>query len=113
MLTLLDSEAKIDEVIALSAKALQFLPNDSSIMFLRANALGKLDRFEEAERLYLRIIQLQPEHALYHVNLGVLYHRWNRKAQAVDSYRNALKINPNLANAKKYIEQLSSRKVNV
>lgn len=110
MLTLLDSEAKIDEVIALSAKALQFLPNDSSIMFLRANALGKLDRFEEAERLYLKIIQLQPKHALYHVNLGVLYHRWNRKAQALDSYRNALKINPNLSNAKKYIEQLSSQK---
>lgn len=113
ILTLLDSEAKIDEVIALSAKALQFLPNDSSIMFLRANALGKVDRFEEAERLYLKIIQLQPEHALYHVNLGVLYHRWNRKAQAVDSYRNALKINPNLSNAKKYIEQLTKQNTKI
>lgn len=77
-------------------------------MFLRANALGKLDRYEEAERLYLKAIHLQPSNALYHVNLGVLYHRWNRRVQAVDSYRNALKINPNLANAKKYLEQLTS-----
>lgn len=112
MLTLLDSEGKIDEVINLSAKALEFLSNDSSIMFLRANALGKLDRFGEAERLYLETIRLQPMHALYHVNLGVLYHRWNRRAQAVDSYRNALKINPNLPNAKKYIEQLTRHKYN-
>lgn len=110
MLTLLDNEGKIDEVIDLSAKAFQFLPNDSSIMFLRANALGKLDRFEEAERLYLEIIQLQPMRALYHINLGVLYHRWNRTTQAINSYRKALKIDPNIPKVKKYIEQLLKQK---
>lgn len=107
MLTFLDNKGQNDEVIYWSAKALHFLPNDSSILFLRANALGKLNRFEEAERLYLEIIQLHPMHALYHVNLGVLYHRWNRKAQAIHSYRNALGINPNLPNAKRYLKQLS------
>lgn len=112
MLTFLDNEGRNDEVINLSAKALQFLSNDSSILFLRANALGKLDRFEEAEQLYLKIIHMQPKHAFFHVNLGVLYHRWNRKAQAIDSYRNALEINPNLPNAKKYLEQLTKQKTN-
>lgn len=112
MLTMLDSHGKIDEVINWSSRALQLLPNDSSIMFLRANAFGKLDRFEEAERLYLEITELQPTNAMYHVNLGVLYHRWNRQTQAIKSYRNALKINPNLSNAKKYIEQLTRKKHN-
>lgn len=110
MLTFMDGEGRFDEVVNLSSKALQFLPDDSSIMFLRANAFGKLNRFEDAEELYLKIIQLQPTNALYHVNLGVLYHRWNRKTQAIETYRNALKINPNLSNARKYVEQLTRHK---
>lgn len=109
MLTLLDSEGNIDQVVEVSATALQFLPNDTSIMFLRANAFGKLDRFIEAEQLYTKIIQAAPTVAIYHVNLGVLYHRWRRESQAIDSYRNAIRIDPNQSNANKYINQLLSK----
>lgn len=94
------------DVEALSTKALNVLPNDPGIMFLRANAMGKLNRYDEAEKLYKQAIAVRPNHALYHVNLGVLYHRWNRKPQAVESYRKALAINPNLLNVSKYLMML-------
>lgn len=94
------------DVVVLSEKALKTLDNDPAILFLRANALGKLNRYDEAEKLYKEIIMLRPDHALYYVNLGVLYHRWNKKALAVDSYRRALVINPNLSNARKYLRLL-------
>lgn len=101
---------KTEKVLDYSNRALSILPNDPSIIFLRANALGKLDRFKEAEKLYRRTIELQPNYALCYVNLGVLYHRWNKKAKAIESYRQALAINPNLSNAKKYLNTLLNLK---
>lgn len=82
------------------------MERDPSILFLRANALGKLNRYDEAEQLYKEVIAMRPNHALYYVNLGVLYHRWNRKAMAADTYRRALELNPNSSNVRKYLRML-------
>lgn len=94
ILAFLDNNGQTDQVLNISAKAMLLLPEDPAIMFTRANAFGKLAKFEEAERLYKRIIELRPTNALYYVNLGVLYHRWGRRLEAITAYEHALQLDP-------------------
>lgn len=68
--------------------------------------MGKLNRYEEAEILYLAAIAMRPTHVMYHVNLGVLYHRWDRKSLAADCYNKALALKPDLENVRKYLQML-------
>lgn len=108
ILAYLDNNGQTNEVIRMSNIALNFIPNDPAILFTRANSFGKLYRFEEAENMYKKIITLNPDNALYHVNLGVLYHRWNKRKFAITSYRNALIIDPDNKSAKKNLLKLSA-----
>lgn len=108
ILAYLDNNGEIYEVIRMSTIALNYIPNDPAILFTRANSYGKLGRFKDAENVYKEIILLKPDNALYHVNLGVLYHRWNRRKSAVASYKNALAIDPNNKSAKKNLLKLTS-----
>uniref|UniRef100_A0A182SRC0 dolichyl-phosphate-mannose--protein mannosyltransferase n=1 Tax=Anopheles maculatus TaxID=74869 RepID=A0A182SRC0_9DIPT len=101
ILALYDNRGRTDDIIRTSALALTFLPNDTAILFTRANAFGKLGQYETAETLYRQIIAARPDHAVYRANLGVLYHRWGqRNAQAIEQYRAALRLDPNLRSAK-------------
>uniref|UniRef100_A0A182Y4M0 dolichyl-phosphate-mannose--protein mannosyltransferase n=1 Tax=Anopheles stephensi TaxID=30069 RepID=A0A182Y4M0_ANOST len=101
ILALYDNRGRTDDIIRTSALALTFLPNDTAILFTRANAFGKLGQYETAEALYRQIIAARPDHAVYRANLGVLYHRWGqRNAQAIEQYRAALRLDPNLRSAK-------------
>lgn len=100
LLALLDNDGRTDDVIATAQLAETIFPNDAVILFSRANAYGKLGRFAEAEQLYRRCIRLRPLATIYHVNLGVLYHRWNKLDAAIDAYRAALRIDPAQSSAR-------------
>uniref|UniRef100_A0AAG5CYB4 dolichyl-phosphate-mannose--protein mannosyltransferase n=1 Tax=Anopheles atroparvus TaxID=41427 RepID=A0AAG5CYB4_ANOAO len=101
ILALYDNRGRTEDIIRTSELALTFLPNDTAILFTRANAFGKLGKYETAEALYRQIIAARPEHAVYRANLGVLYHRWGqRNAQAIEQYQAALRLDPNLRSAK-------------
>uniref|UniRef100_A0A182RH05 dolichyl-phosphate-mannose--protein mannosyltransferase n=1 Tax=Anopheles funestus TaxID=62324 RepID=A0A182RH05_ANOFN len=101
ILALYDNRGRTEDIIRTSALALTFLPNDTAILFTRANAFGKLGQYETAEALYRQIITARPDHAVYRANLGVLYHRWGgRNTQAIEQYRAALRLDPNLRSAK-------------
>lgn len=106
LLALLDNNGLHRDVIRLSETALTYVPNDPAILFTRANAYGKLNEFEEAETIYNEVIQARPNYALYHVNLGVLYHRWGRKQDAIRIYESALQIDPNLRSVKENLKNL-------
>ncbi|CAD7092475.1 unnamed protein product [Hermetia illucens] len=106
MLNLLDNKALYEDVLLVSERALKYVPTDTNVLFIRANVLGKLKKYIEAEQVYQRILELNPKYALYHVNLGVLYHRWGKRDLAVASYRNALKIDPSLKSAKDNLQKL-------
>lgn len=110
ILAYFDNKGLTEEILAYSEKALKYVPNDASILFSRANAFGKLGNFDESERLFLTAIQLKPNSALFHANLGVLYHRFNKREQAMDSYRNALNLEPNLKSAKQNMHKLLNSK---
>jgi len=93
ILTMLDNRGLQDDALRISNQALQHLPNDASILFIRANVLGKLKQYAEAESLYKRVIELEPHNMLYYTNLGVLYHRWDKSQEAIEAYRTAISIN--------------------
>ncbi|XP_030370493.1 protein O-mannosyl-transferase TMTC4 [Scaptodrosophila lebanonensis] len=110
ILTMLDNRALHDDALRLSVQALEHLPNDPSIMFIRANVLGKLKQYVEAEALYKRVIEMDPNNLLYHTNLGVLYHRWDKVQAAIEAYQAAIGINATRATtAKDHLAKLVKR----
>jgi len=78
-------------------------------VFQNANILGQLGSFEESEEYYLKAISMKNK-ALFWGNLGVLYHRWNKKGQAIAAYKNALLIDNNMPSAKVNLEKLLKSK---
>lgn len=103
---MLDNTGRTEEVLQLSEKAIRHAPHEPSLIFSRANALGKLGRFDEAEQAYLEALARRPNNALYHVNLGVLYHRWSRRLDAAAAYRRALSIDPEHRSARENLAKL-------
>lgn len=71
-LVLLDSMRKYDKVLELGITALIHNPKSPALHFSLANTLGKIQRFEKAESHFLEAINLSPDNALYHSNLGEL-----------------------------------------
>ncbi|XP_017872545.1 PREDICTED: transmembrane and TPR repeat-containing protein CG5038 [Drosophila arizonae] len=97
ILTMLDNRGMYEDALRISAQALTQLPNEPSILFIRANVLGKLKHYLEAEALYKQVIELEPRNMLYHTNLGVLYHRWDKLEEAIECYQTAISINSSRA----------------
>ncbi|EDW80903.1 uncharacterized protein Dwil_GK11776 [Drosophila willistoni] len=93
ILTMLDNRALYEDALRLSSQALTHMPDEVSILFIRANVLGKQKHYMEAEALYKRVIQLAPHNMLYHTNLGVLYHRWDKLQEAIEEYQTAISLN--------------------
>jgi tetratricopeptide (TPR) repeat protein len=88
-----------EDVLKYSEIALNYLPNDTNILFSRANTFGKLSRFAEAETIFKQIIKSEPNKSIFYANLGVLYHRWGKKELAKKNYEMALSLDANLKNA--------------
>lgn len=106
-----DNAGRSVQVFRISELALRWLPDEPTILFIRANAFGKLRHFAEAEELYLRVLAQRPNHALYYVNLGVLYHRWNRLDVALKTYQRALELDPTLVSARENMAKLARLKI--
>lgn len=115
-----DNAGRTADVLRLSEVALRLATeaNDpvqqAAVLFVRANAFGKLGDFAEAERLYRTVIAARPhQNALYYVNLGVLYHRWGGRQhedQAMWAYRQALALDPTLRSAGENLAKLERRR---
>ena len=69
-LVLLYSMRLYQEAIKLGRTALMHNPKSPALHFSIANTLGKLQRFEEAEKHFMEALNLNPHNALYHSNLG-------------------------------------------
>lgn len=103
-----NQQSSHDEVLKYSEIALNYLPNDTNILFSRANTFGKLRRYEEAETIFKQIIKAEPTKSIFYANLGVLYHRWGRKDLAKSNYEMALSLDANLKNARSNLMKLNS-----
>lgn len=61
--------------------------------------LFKEGRFSEAEKEFLRAIEINPEFVEAHNNLGLAYWRQGKKTQAIERYKKSLDMKPDYAEA--------------
>lgn len=95
-----------EDVLKYSDIALSFLPNDSNILFSKANTLGKMSKYEEAEEIFKQIILAEPRKPIFYANMGVLYHRWGKNDLAKKNYEIALSLDSTLQNARNNLLKL-------
>lgn len=61
----------------------------------RALASIRAKRYEQAERILIKMTQAYPTLSGPYVNLGIIYHRTDRSEQAMEVLNKAIEINPN------------------
>jgi superkiller protein 3 len=66
---------------------------------VEGRTLAARGRLNEAIAAYRRAIQIDPNLAVAHNNLGIVLARQGRLQEAADAYREAIRLDPNLANA--------------
>ena len=70
-------------------------PNDYNALLKIGNIYMMIKEYEKAEVVFLRIIEIEPDFAQAHANLGELYGSfWEEKLKAVEHYKKAIELNP-------------------
>jgi len=82
-----------------SAKVRPIVPCDTAQdLFARGVALEEHpSTHDEAITLYLRVVELEPDHAAAHINLGTLYYNRQNFGAAEHHYRQAIEAEPRYA----------------
>lgn len=83
-------------------EALALDPDNTEILNAKSMALMNLERFEEAIEVGRRVVELDPEDALIHTSLSMIYQRMGKIDEAEEeaahhrlkSWRQELKKNP-------------------
>jgi tetratricopeptide (TPR) repeat protein len=86
------------ELEALSTAA-RLLPDDAAAHNNLANALARLERFDDAVASYRRSLSLKPRFAEASNNLGHVLLALGRKDEALACYRQAVEVKPDFAEA--------------
>eukprot|EP00057_Strongylocentrotus_purpuratus_P016302 XP_011670776.1 PREDICTED: transmembrane and TPR repeat-containing protein 4 [Strongylocentrotus purpuratus] len=94
IVTLYDDLGQYNTAVSVGQEALKHVKEDPSIYYAMGNVLGKMERYKEAEEMYLQAIHYKPNVARYHGNLGVLYHRWGKLEEAYHQYQRSLTLDP-------------------
>jgi tetratricopeptide (TPR) repeat protein len=69
-------------------------PNDTEALLELANANFEIQRWEQAQELYLRFLKLKPNQAGPMTDLGVTYRNLGHYDQALEMFRQAAKVDP-------------------
>ncbi|MFN8534668.1 MAG: tetratricopeptide repeat protein [Dehalococcoidia bacterium] len=88
--------ADFSEVILAADEAARLDPRSVEALALLGVAYYRLDRPADAERVYRRMLAIQPDHAEALANLGLLAAEAGRDDDAERSYRRALDVDPAL-----------------
>jgi len=81
--------------LSLDAKAaLPLETKDVDELLQVGNAHASLGQFEEALAVYQAVLQLKPDKAAAHTNIGVVYYQSGRLDEAVTELKKALEIDP-------------------
>jgi Flp pilus assembly protein TadD len=85
--------------VAWYRKAIEVDPDQPRVLANLGMALGRLDRFVEAEASLRRAAQLWPASDRVQNDLGLVYRQLGRPADAERAFRTAIRLNPRLGEA--------------
>ena len=74
-------------------------PDNPDALHLFGLVLGEQDRHAEAVSHIERALELRPDAAPFHHNLGGIYRRLGRTADAVEAFRRAVALKPDYGEA--------------
>ena len=87
-------------------RAVRIDPRDTEALDRLAMVRFKQQRYEEALALYRTMIEINPDSAQTHSNLGTSYYYLDRPADALRSFERALSLDPTLESARTGLEQV-------
>jgi len=99
---------KFEEAIEVFDVFIEMRPNSPNVMFLRAKCNDYLDRLEDAEKDYKRVIQLDPEAPAASYFLGLVLISKGDITGAKLAFEAALKLNPDDELATEQLKKLPS-----
>ena len=73
---------------------------DSSLYNNYAITLRDLDRFDEAEQMYMKSVELAPENAAGYNNLAILSMEMGKADESIELYAKAIELDPNYGSAR-------------
>jgi tetratricopeptide (TPR) repeat protein len=89
---------QLDKALAAINQAIQLQPNNPNLYNQKFGVLSDLKKYKEAAAAINKAIELSPRAAFYN-NRGIVRDDLGDKPGAIDDYNQAIKINPNYANA--------------
>ena len=91
--------------------ALRLDPRDAAALDLLGLVRFRQERYAAALELYRRLVELTPDSAQTHANIGAALYYLDRAAEAVASFEHALSLNPGLDAARIGLEQIRRMRV--
>ena len=88
------SQGSIQETLDQATQLLKRFPEATALYIIAGDANTKLNQFDSAIKNYKKAINLNPDFAVSHFNLGVAFQDTGDFKAALKSYRKAIKINP-------------------
>jgi Tfp pilus assembly protein PilF len=82
------------DALAAAERGLEIDPGDVACLNLRATALLQLDRPDDAAAAIAGAVAQRPEHSHSRTNQGWVHLRRGRRGQAMESFREALRLDP-------------------
>ncbi len=98
-LELEESNAPLDEVVAVYKKVVELNPGAAGALVNLGTIYYRSRRFTEAEHYYKEAVRADTKYPLAEFNLGNLYDEQGRLAEALEHYQRALALNPQYADA--------------
>jgi tetratricopeptide (TPR) repeat protein len=99
----------IDRLIGTYREIITANPKDTYSLFVLANLLAKRGQREEAAKLYEKVIEQRRSFVNAYVYLGLLQEEMGQTAQAIDTYKRALLIDPRNVQLQRIFEALLVR----
>ena len=102
---------KIGEAGAAFSEAMQLDSTDELAYINYANLLDYQGKKKEAEKFYVRALQLEPANARGHYNLGLLYKEWGDKQRATQELKKAIELDSTDRDAKEELTSVEKLKL--
>lgn len=97
---------QVTEAESLCKQLLRHNPNEVNSLRLYGQICQQKDKAAEAEKAYLRALQLAPDYAHAHMDLGILYKASQQPVLAIQHLQQALQLNQRLHGAKRILFEL-------